>query len=599
MKIVLAMLLSLVFVVTSFTFENVSSVDAVESEQDFYRSFWVHAFEPGLKTEDEIDQLIMDVKDANMNSIIAQVSRRHDAYYHSDVLPFTEDTAVPEGFDSLGYLIDKAEEHGIEVHAWINVGTMWQGEAPENPEHIYNKYGPDAPDDETWVTKGYEDDVDAAQPYLDLGHPEARDHVVDIVRDVVKNYDVDGVHLDYIRYPENPEGEPIGWNGYNPTSLERFQEETGRTDRPHPEDEEWLDWKVEQTDSLVKRVYTEMMDENPEVDLSTAVVSWGLDDPRETDWWDLDPVQRVHQNWKEWVQEGYLDYVYVMNYDEDADPERADRYDAWIEWQKDLDRNRGMVIGPGLYLNTVADGISQINRAMKPSPSENIAEGVSPYVYNDWSNDDVSQEDLIRSLSQPTEYNEEEAPFSEPVDTPTAEWKDNGKGHVLGQLLVDGEIQVNQDITLKKGRDEPAEVEVSTDANGYFAVTDLKPGNYFIEINGKDADENVQVTPNEVSRIDMGEEPEVEPPESAADIEAVVEGLAEDGAFADDETHRALTVHLTAVHHYENQGSEEQAVQHMEGFEDLLDHQQEEALITEEAYDILSLQVEELLDIRA
>ncbi|SDI71597.1 N-acyl-D-amino-acid deacylase family protein [Natribacillus halophilus] len=92
-------------------------------------------------------------------------------------------------------------------------------------------------------------------------------------------------------------------------------------------------------------------------------------------------------------------------------------------------------------------------------------------------------------------------------------------------------------------------------------------------------------------------EPDIAPPENAADIEAVVEDLAEDGEFANDEATRALTVHLTAVHHYENQDAAEQVIQHMGGFQDLLDHQLDEALISEEAYDILSAQAEDLLDI--
>ncbi|WP_160141592.1 alkaline phosphatase [Salicibibacter halophilus] len=96
--------------------------------------------------------------------------------------------------------------------------------------------------------------------------------------------------------------------------------------------------------------------------------------------------------------------------------------------------------------------------------------------------------------------------------------------------------------------------------------------------------------------LDAMSEENDELPESAVDIKAVVENLAEDGEIADEETSRALTVHLTAVHHHENQDAAEQVVQHMEGFQDLLDQQHNDALISEEAYEILSGQAEDLLD---
>jgi uncharacterized lipoprotein YddW (UPF0748 family) len=489
---------------TSFGVTGHGSADA--AKDGFYRAFWVQAFEEGLKTADEIDQLVIDVKRANMNAIVAQVSRRHDAYYNSDVLPFTQDPAVPEGFDPLGYLLKKAHAEGIEVHAWVVIGPMWHpiyGGEPDDPDHIWNKFGPDAPDEETWVTKGYDGSVpNRMQPYLDPGHPDARDHVVAMVTDIVKNYDVDGVHLDYIRYPENPGGRPAGWNGYNPTAVERFLTETGRSDVPEPKDEEWLAWKVEQVDSLVKRVYLEMLDVDRQAHMTAAFLSWGFDDPRSTDWWQMPPVQRAHQNWKRWVQEGYLDYTFVMNYDPEANPQRAERFDWWIEWQKDLERNRGMVIGPALYLNSIEDSIAQINRALAPSPNGNTAEGISPYVYNVWSNDDSPQEDLIRSLSEPTEYNDGKPPFDKPVNVPQSEWKKADHGHVLGQLLKDGEPVAGEQIALKRGKNGRVVTEAVSDANGYFGVTDLRPGSYYVEFEGK-TNERVQVKVQQVSRVQV------------------------------------------------------------------------------------------------
>ncbi|WP_249870905.1 glycoside hydrolase family 10 protein [Oceanobacillus saliphilus] len=483
-----------ILVLTSLQFNPIKAMAEENSEAPFIRAFWVQAFEPGNKTPEQIDQLVQDVKDANMNTIVAQVSRRHDAYYHSDVLPFTQDPAVPQGFDPLGYLLEKAKENGIEVHAWVVVGPMWHtvyGGAPNDPEHIWNTNGPDAPENETWVTQDYNGTVPYWQPYLDLGHPDARNHVVDMVTDIVKNYDVDGVHLDYIRYPEDGKG-------YNPTSLARFQEETGRTDRPLPNDAEWISWKVEQVDTLIKRIYTELMAVNGEAELSAAVLSWGFANPNSTDWWQMDPVQRAHQNWKKWVQEGYLDYAYVMNYDSDADPRREERYNQWIQWQKDLERNRGIVIGPALYLNTISDSINQIHRALAPSQLGNMVEGVSPYVYNVWSNDGLPQQDLIRSLYEPTEHNDGNPPFTSPVPTPEAEWKNQSVGHLLGKVE---DSSISREVTIYRGEEGKLVDSIKTDANGYFVLTDLQPGNYFVKVEGLEASKKIQISIQQVTEV--------------------------------------------------------------------------------------------------
>ncbi|MDQ0164312.1 uncharacterized lipoprotein YddW (UPF0748 family) [Bacillus horti] len=499
-----------ILVLGGISFQGVQAQASTGEEDGSYRAFWVQAFELGLKSPQQIDQLVADVKAANMNAIIAQVVRRHDAYYVSEYLPFTQDPSVVPGFDPLGYLLEKAHQEGIEVHAWVVLGPMWHsiyGGAPQDPNHIYNVYGPHASDEETWITKGYDGSIgNVMQPYVDFGHPEVVEHFVHIVQDLLTHYQVDGIHLDYVRYPENPGGQPFGWYGYNPTALQRFQEETGRLDRPHPSDQEWLEWKVQQVDAAVKRIYLEATAINIDTVVSAAVLSWGFADPRTNDWWNLDPVQRAHQNWKKWVQEGYLDYTFVMNYDNDADPARANRYNAWIEWQKDLPRNRGMVIGPALYMNTIPNSISQINRALAPSQAGQHVEGISPYVYNVWSNDNSPRAHLLQSLVESTEWNGGSPPFSTEMNVPTHSWKEASNGHLLGRLVnKNGEPLTGVPITLSRGNNGPTIIGAfETDSNGYFGVTDLLPGQYFITIAGGPLNKQLlQVKPREVTKADV------------------------------------------------------------------------------------------------
>ncbi|QDI90158.1 hypothetical protein EPH95_02375 [Salicibibacter halophilus] len=469
----------------------------------FYRAFWVQAFEPGLKTPEDIDQLLVDADEANMNAILAQVSRRHDAYYTSDVLPFTEDPDIPSGFDPLGYLVEQARDTDLEVHAWVVVSPLWDnvyGGPPEHPDHIYHDHGPGAPDQDTWVTHDYNGDYNEEELYLDVGHPDVQTHVVDIVKDIAGNYDVDGVHLDYIRYPENDPDDPPGWYGYNPTALTLFQEEKNRDDRPEPDDEEWLTWKVEQVSHLVQRVYTELMDVDPAKIFSASVLSWGLDDPSEHDFWALDPVQRAHQNWKLWIQDGYLDYVFVMNYD--SEPERSERFTEWAEWQKDIDRNRGIVTGPGLYLNTVSDSIAQVKRAISPSNTTGErTEGVGLYAYNAWNNDEdsTSQKEMIQSLSYPTDLNNDDPPFPNKVSPPVPTWKSEDRGHLLGKWTGNETTLSGRTVTITSSSLQSYTATI--DGNHLVVLCNLPAGDYILEIEGTTIQKPLTIQANTMTRI--------------------------------------------------------------------------------------------------
>src|SRR5699024_6893001 len=88
-------------------------------------------------------------------------------------------------------------------------------------------------------------------------------------------------------------------------------------------------------------------------------------------------------------------------------------------------------IGPALYMNQTADSIHQIHRALAPSPAGNTVEGVSLYVYNVWGNDGLPREELIDSLSTPTEHNDGNPPFTDDVESHAGDWKKAAHGHLL------------------------------------------------------------------------------------------------------------------------------------------------------------------------
>jgi uncharacterized lipoprotein YddW (UPF0748 family) len=137
------------------------------------------------------------INNLGMNAVVFQVVPRGDAYYESERLPWarrlTGTMGQDPGYDPLQFLIDESRKLGLEVHAWYNVfriGDTTSGdvvEAADGPQHVFFT------NPEWTVTVGNE-------IWLNPGIPEAREWAVGNVIELVKNYDIDAVHFDYIRY---------------------------------------------------------------------------------------------------------------------------------------------------------------------------------------------------------------------------------------------------------------------------------------------------------------------------------------------------------------------------------------------------------------
>ncbi len=337
------------------------------------RGFWVDAFHPGIKSPSEVDKLIADVKKANANAIFAQVRRRGDAYYNSNIEPRTNDPNLVPGFDALDYLIDRAHAEGIEVHAWMVTLPVYKegGVTTTAPSHVWQQHGPNAPGRDNWamMTLGGE-----APGFLDPGHPEVADYTISVYLDVLRNYDVDGLHLDYIRY------DGTDW-GYNPTAVARFRKETNRTDTPAPSDPQWSQWRRDRVTDLVRGLYQQATAIDPDVKISAAVIAWGEGPSDRDSWYRTRTYSEVYQDWRGWLEEGIIDLAIPMTYHRDGDPNQRVWYDRWVEFAKNNQYDRHVAIGVGAYLNSSDSTISQLRRAQAPSRSGQMVRGQVIYSY--------------------------------------------------------------------------------------------------------------------------------------------------------------------------------------------------------------------------
>jgi uncharacterized lipoprotein YddW (UPF0748 family) len=451
------------------------------------RALWVDGFHPGFRTPQEADQLVADAVAAHLNLLIVQIRRRGDSFYTHSIEPPVEDDPYRPDFDALGYLLEKAHAAGLQVHAWVNVTPIWRGGPlpPLDPKHIFNIHGLNAQGDESWLTQTDTGEKKFSVGYfLDPGHPAAANHIVQVILNIVRNYPVDGIHLDFIRYPEM-DGTTEGSGshvGYNPVSVARFHQRYGGTGLPAPNDPRWSAWRREQVTNLVRRIYLEIHAAKSGVQLSAALVPWGDGPLRRADWPHAHPYWRVFQDWLEWIDLGVLDMAVPMNYDRQSEKRTRAFFEHWIELEKDNKKDRLMTVGLGAYMNTVEDSEAQLKRVQARSSRKKFADGFAVYSYFASSRD--SGNGLLLKMA--------EKPGAAP---PLPKATPSKEGSLAG--VFPGSDGATVEISRKVGKGWSRPVHVITDGNGFFGATRLKPGVY--RVKSGDQTQQVEVTAGTVA----------------------------------------------------------------------------------------------------
>ena len=312
------------------------------------RGAWVTAWSNGFFTPAEADATIKAAKTANINALFIQVRKIADAYYDSSIEPRGPEIAM--GYDPLAYTIEKAHAQGIQVHAWFNVFRVWRDkEWPTNPSHIINQH-------RDWLNKTYKGENRASEGiYLDPGIPEVREYITKVIEDIAKRYDVDGIHLDYIRYPGND------W-GYSETALQRYYNDTCSSTKPKPEDSKWLNWRRSQVTELLRQLNTKVHTLKPNVKVTAATIPWG-DCPGS--FCNSAPYTKVCQDWMQWLSDGLLDANIPMNYRDENKPKMAQQFRYWLDGFSKWGGGRPVYVGIDVSTNEPKNVIQQIKAVRK------------------------------------------------------------------------------------------------------------------------------------------------------------------------------------------------------------------------------------------
>lgn len=296
------------------------------------RGLWVNAWSRGLRSKAEVTNMIAAARKARLNTLFVQVRRRGDALYETDLAPRCP--VIPQGFDPLAEVLRQAGAAGLEVHAWLPMMAVWSTQAGKTAPagHVFRTH----PEWITWSKAGRPMRLsDGAEGvYLDPGVPEVQDHLESILLDLARRYpDLDGIHMDYIRYPG------ASW-GYHPVSVKRFKDETALTPTGSPA--AFQAWKARQVTDLVTRIKTSLSEKHPGVLLSAAVFANRSD-----------AVTSRSQEWHRWMALGLVDFVCPMNY--------ATKTETFTTHSRSAIRLPGSpaYVGIGSYNKSVAATVAQ------------------------------------------------------------------------------------------------------------------------------------------------------------------------------------------------------------------------------------------------
>jgi uncharacterized lipoprotein YddW (UPF0748 family) len=294
---------------------------------------------PGLpsdRQQAEFVRLLDRGMATGLNAVILQMRPSADAMYPSTIEPWSAYLSgtmgqPPEPFyDPLAFAIDEAHARGLELHVWFNPYRVRHADAagPAAPTHAsvtmpksVRRYG-------TFL-------------WFDPGEPAAADRFIDVVRDVVSRYDVDGVHIDdyFYPYPITSDGREVPFP--DDESHARAVAAGGIADRAA--------WRRDNVDQLVERLWSEVKREKPHVLVGISPFGiWRPGHPPGIK--GLDQVAALNADPRNWLHEGWLDYLAPQLYWRIDAPEQGfEKLLGW--WAGENVKHRGL--WPGLYTSRV------------------------------------------------------------------------------------------------------------------------------------------------------------------------------------------------------------------------------------------------------
>ncbi len=308
------------------------------AETEEFRAVWVasvinldYPSQPGLSVaalKREADSLLNNAQDMGFNAVILQVRPSGDALYASSVFPWSEvltgEQGKDPGFDPLAYFVEEAHNRDMQLHAWVNPfrvarnTTSTDGLSENNP----------AKKNPSWTVAHTDGHL-----YYNPGIPEVRELIIDGIRELVTNYNIDGVHYDDYFYPGRDFEDSETFAAYG----------TGFTDQS--------EWRRDNVDTVIRETHDIAKEAGVRFGVAPQAI-WAnkKNNPLGSDTAGYETYYEQFADTRKWVLEGWVDYIAPQIYWE-IGREGSD-YSKVLTWWTDLvtDTRVDLYIGHATYL---------------------------------------------------------------------------------------------------------------------------------------------------------------------------------------------------------------------------------------------------------
>ena len=309
---------TLTTIILFFLFFNLSYAQGGNTE---FRSIWIVTWEyisgsSSVETNKARIRSILDnMNTANMSSVIWQARQNGTAYYNSSYEPWGSYAGGSNpGFDPLQYAIEEAHKRGLEIHAWFNTFES-KSTAPGTPANLHPE----------WICRDQDGLAMTSSIALSPGLSEVRAYTVKVAMEIVRNYDIDGLHLDYVRWNEYSNADADAGEDEKPLhdgviSAARLRDlETNMAGRylydvEHPFSagvptgySTWEEWWRSSVTEFVRVLHDSIQSVKPYVKLSCAALG-------NYNWGGWNGYYTVFQDAAHWFNMGYVDQIAGMHY---------------------------------------------------------------------------------------------------------------------------------------------------------------------------------------------------------------------------------------------------------------------------------------------
>ncbi len=311
-----------------------------------YRMDWPPATFDEEEQKDSLKKIFLNIRSMNFNTIYFQVRSNSTLLYHSDIEAFSpyfkgRVNALPN-YDPLELAIKTSHNLGLEIHAWFNTFRCLSGEDSiflNFPEHLVNLHP-------NWIVKYSEEGK--VSYWLDPGLPDVRNYLLELLKELVENYNIDGINLDYLRYPGKNFNDSFSYSVYG-------------------KEEKKDEWRRKNILKFLKKTYTELKKINPLIKIGVSPIGV-YKNKGNTKY--LSAYKDVFQDAFAFLQNKIVDYLSPQIYWAYNDSPSFHSIAAdWIKYSN----GRNIILGLGIYKKKVASEIPLLIKTVETLGADGIA----------------------------------------------------------------------------------------------------------------------------------------------------------------------------------------------------------------------------------